>query len=144
MPTTKRLIIEVDEERCDGCGNCMPACPEGALALVDGKARLVRESFCDGLGACLGDCPQGALRVRELEVEGYDEAGVLSHLERTSPALMEKHLSHLRTHAPELLLVQDPALPLAGLKEILSREGCGLFLLAKGDDVARKLQEQVR
>ena len=58
---TRRNIIIIDEEKCDGCGNCVPACVEGALQIIDGKARLVKESYCDGLGAFLGDCPQGAL-----------------------------------------------------------------------------------
>ncbi len=85
----------------------MPACPEGALALVNGKARLVKESFCDGLGACLGDCPQGALRVVEIEADVYDEDGVIAHLERTSPHLVEKHMAHLAAHGmaptPEMI-----------------------------------------
>jgi Fe-S-cluster-containing hydrogenase component 2 len=101
-----RKIIKIDEEKCDGCGLCMPACPEGALKIVDTpkgpKARLVKENFCDGLGACLGDCPQGALAVEEKEVEKYDEEGVIAHIKEKSPELLEKHLSHLREHAQEL------------------------------------------
>lgn len=61
--TQERLIIEIDEDLCDGCGECVSACHEGALKIVDGKARLVSETLCDGLGACLGDCPRGALKV---------------------------------------------------------------------------------
>jgi Fe-S-cluster-containing hydrogenase component 2 len=98
MTKLKRQIIQIDEEKCDGCGLCMPGCPEGALALVDGKARLVRESFCDGLGACLGNCPTGALRVIEMEADAYDEAGVIAHLRRTAPELVEKHKAHLAGH----------------------------------------------
>ena len=60
-----RKIIEIDEELCDGCGNCVPSCAEGALEIVDGKAKLVADIYCDGLGACLGECPTGALRVIE-------------------------------------------------------------------------------
>ncbi|MGB9886630.1 MAG: ATP-binding protein [Moorellales bacterium] len=67
----KRPIIHIDEEKCDGCGACLISCPEGALAIVDGKARLVKESYCDGLGACLGACPQGALTVEEREAQPY-------------------------------------------------------------------------
>jgi len=70
MATVKRQIITIDEEKCDGCGNCVPSCVEGALQIIDGKARLVKQSYCDGLGACLGDCPQNALHVTTLEVEG--------------------------------------------------------------------------
>lgn len=64
---TKRKIIKIDEEKCDGCGNCIPNCPEGALRVIDGKARLVSDLLCDGLGACLGDCPKGAITLEERE-----------------------------------------------------------------------------
>lgn len=98
MTKVLRKIITIDEDKCDGCGNCVPGCVEGALQIVDGKARLVKESYCDGLGACLGDCPQGALNVQELEVEGYDEAGVLGYLEQESPELVQRHIEHLAAH----------------------------------------------
>lgn len=95
---TTRKIITIDEEKCDGCGNCVPSCVEGALQVIDGKARLVKESYCDGLGACLGDCPQGALTVTELEVDQYDEPGVLRYLGEKSPELVERHVEHLKAH----------------------------------------------
>jgi len=98
----KRKIIKIDEEKCDGCGLCIPSCPEGALQIVDGKAKLVKESFCDGLGACLGECPTGALTIEEEEVEEYDEEGVIGHIEEQSSEFLEKHLTHLKQHAEEL------------------------------------------
>jgi Pyruvate/2-oxoacid:ferredoxin oxidoreductase delta subunit len=98
MAKVRRQIITIDEEKCDGCGNCVPACVEGALQVIDGKARLVKESYCDGLGACLGDCPQDALHVVEMEVESYDEPGVLGHLHQTAPQMVERHVEHLRAH----------------------------------------------
>lgn len=102
MIKTIRKIIKIDEEKCDGCELCIPACPEGALQIVNGKARIVRENFCDGLGACLGDCPQGALTIEEKEVDEYDEEGVIDHIKETSPELLERHLAHLKEHAHEL------------------------------------------
>ncbi len=78
-----RKIIEIDEERCDGCGQCVIACAEGAIEIVEGKARLIKETYCDGLGACLGECPQGALRIIEREAAEFDPEEVEKHLERS-------------------------------------------------------------
>jgi Pyruvate/2-oxoacid:ferredoxin oxidoreductase delta subunit len=76
----RRRIVEIDEEKCDGCGQCATACAEGAIEIRDGKARLVAETYCDGLGACLGECPQGAIRVIEREADAYSEELVREHV----------------------------------------------------------------
>ncbi len=99
-----RQIIEIDESLCDGCGLCIPGCPEGALRIIDGKARLLSDAFCDGLGACIGHCPQGAITVREREAEPYDERKVMETIVKQGPNVLQAHLDHLADHGEMGLL----------------------------------------
>jgi len=111
MTKIKRNIIKIDDQKCNGCGLCIPACPEGALQIVNGKAVLVKESFCDGLGACLGDCPEGALMVVKEDVDHYDAAGVIENLQHQSPDLLERHMKHLKNHEGQIPGFDKPESP---------------------------------
>ena len=94
----KRKIININEEKCDGCGACVPECYEGALQVIDGKVRLISDLFCDGLGACLGYCPQGALTIEEREAEPYNETKVMEYIVSGGRNVIKAHLEHLRDH----------------------------------------------
>ena len=100
----RRQIIEIDASRCDGCGACIPNCPEGALQIIDGKARLVGDLFCDGLGACVGECPRGAIRTVEREAEPYDERKVMENIAKQGANTIAAHLGHLKNHGEMKLL----------------------------------------
>lgn len=104
--TSPRKIIEIDIEKCTGCGQCVLNCPEGALEVVDGKARVVNEHFCDGLGACIGECPENALQIVEREAPPFDEAAVLEQETQRRESLWDgPHLQASEskaTGAPEL------------------------------------------
>jgi len=94
----KRNIITIDEEKCTGCGLCIPNCPEGAIQIIDGKARLVSDLLCDGLGACLGHCPEDAITIEEREAEEYDERKVMENVVKQGMNTVKAHLAHLKEH----------------------------------------------
>ncbi len=96
-----RKIIHIDEEKCTGCGLCIPNCPEGALQVIDGKARLISDLFCDGLGACVGTCPEGALTIEERPAEPYDESKVMENIVRAGANTIRAHLQHLKEHGAQ-------------------------------------------
>jgi ferredoxin len=93
-----RKIIKIDEGKCNGCGDCVPNCAEGALQIIDGKARLISDLFCDGLGACLGHCPLGAITIEEREAEPYNETKVMDYIVQGGQNVISAHLKHLKEH----------------------------------------------
>ena len=100
----KRNIIRINEDKCDGCGLCIPNCPEGALQIIDGKARLISDKFCDGLGACIGHCPKDAISVEEREAEPYNEKKVMKNIVKQGKNTIKAHLEHLKEHSETSLL----------------------------------------
>ncbi|MDP3143749.1 MAG: 4Fe-4S binding protein [Candidatus Omnitrophota bacterium] len=94
----KRKIEKIDEDKCNGCGLCIPNCPEGALQIIDDKARLVSDLFCDGLGACIGHCPQGAILIEERETKAYNEKKVMKNIVKQGDNTIKAHLLHLKGH----------------------------------------------
>ncbi len=119
----KRKIIKIDQDKCTGCGLCIPNCPEGALQMIDGKARLISDLFCDGLGVCIGHCPEGAINIEEREAEPYSEKKVMGNIIKHGKNTIKAHLLHLKDHGEK-----------AFLKEAID------FLKEKGIEVP-KLQE---
>jgi ferredoxin len=104
-----REIIHIDESKCDGCGDCVTACAEGAIQIIDGKARLISDTYCDGLGACLGHCPQGAITIEKREAPDYDEIAVENHLAKMNGTA--------RAHAPH-----GPACPGSQVRQMQPRQ----------------------
>jgi ferredoxin len=104
-----RKIIEIDEDKCTGCGLCIPNCHEGALQIIDNKARLVSDLFCDGLGACIGHCPEGAIEIIEREAEPYNETVVMETIVKHGRNTIIAHLEHLRDHNEEVFLKEAVA-----------------------------------
>jgi len=118
-----RSIIKIDEEKCDGCGDCVPECHEGALQVIEGKVRLISDLFCDGLGACIGHCPQDAISVEQREAEPYNEKKVLDIMLKKPYSVLTAHMKHLRDHnADEFLNEAIEYLKELGIKNPLDDE----------------------
>jgi len=94
----KRKIVKIDDEKCTGCGECIPNCHEGALQIIDGKARLIGDLLCDGLGACLGHCPEDAITIEEREAETYNEKTVMQEMISKGKNTVIAHMKHLKEH----------------------------------------------
>jgi NAD-dependent dihydropyrimidine dehydrogenase PreA subunit len=143
-----REIVRIDDELCDGCGECIPSCAEGAIQLIDGKARLVGDALCDGLGACLGHCPKGAISVIRRDADAFDQAAVATHLAssrpiRQCPSSLPTVIGHPPTipalgpstpgeglrHWPVQLHLLSPTAPfLTGVHLVLAADCCAFAL----------------
>lgn len=159
-----RNIVKIDEEKCNGCGECVEACAEGAIEIVDGKAKLVSEIYCDGLGACLGHCPQDAITVEQREADEFDEEATKAYLDKkkspenetvcTCPGMMAKELrdkgtsaecssgtaiSSQLSHWPVQLKLVPPNAPYFANADLLLVADCVPF--AMGDFHSRFLQD---
>jgi Pyruvate/2-oxoacid:ferredoxin oxidoreductase delta subunit len=106
MTMAKRKIIKINEEKCNGCEACIPNCPEVAIQVIDGKARLISDIFCDGLGACIGHCPQDAITTEEREAETYNEKKVMENIIKAGNKTILAHLNHLKDHGEHHYLKQ--------------------------------------
>ncbi len=122
---TKRSIITIDDKKCDGCALCVPNCPEGAIQIIDGKARLVSDLFCDGLGACIGHCPKGAIKIEEREAEPYDEKRVMENVSKHGSNVIKAHLKHLKDHGEEEYLKEAVDFLKKNRIPVPDYEGCG-------------------
>jgi len=127
----KRQIININEKKCNGCGQCITGCPEGAISIVNGKAKLVSDIYCDGLGACIGNCPLNAITVEEREAEPYNESIVMKNIIIQGENVIAAHLQHLRDHgetvylSEALKILEENGIDTAGfISQVPVHHGC--------------------
>ena len=133
----KRDIIKIDEERCTGCGLCVPNCHEGALQIIDNKVRLVSELMCDGLGACIGHCPENAITIEKREAEPYNETAVMAEMVIKGTNTVIAHLRHLKEHGEDGYLKEG----VMWLKENSNNTGIDVNVVLKAVAGEKNIQE---
>ncbi|MFA6130439.1 MAG: 4Fe-4S binding protein [Candidatus Omnitrophota bacterium] len=127
---TKRKIITIDQEKCNGCALCIPNCPEGAIQIIGHKAHLISDLFCDGLGACLGHCPQGAISIEQREAVAYDENKVMANIVKQGPNVIKAHLDSELSQWPVQLRLVPAHAPYFQGAHILIAADCVPFTYA--------------
>jgi len=138
----KRQIIQIDEEKCTGCGECIPNCHEGALQMIDGKARLISDLMCDGLGACIGHCPEGAIEIIEREAQPYDEITVIKEMVSKGKNTVIAHLAHLKDHKEFGFLKQGVRWMQENQSEITFNIEEVMEAVHNGEEVKEKVQQE--
>ena len=131
----KRKIVNINENLCNGCGNCIPKCAEGALQIINGKAKIIKETYCDGLGACLGQCPQGAITITEREAEPFDEKEVHEYLKSTKPTSIQANSQPQKPQWPVKLELVPPKAPFFENANLLFAADCAPIALKNFHDL---------
>lgn len=134
----KRKIVNIDESKCNGCGQCIPKCAEGALQIINGKAKLVKDTYCDGLGACLGQCPQDAITVTERDADAFDEKEVHEYLKSkgiTKPVTIHVSAEQQKPQWPVKIDLVPPKAPFFENAQLLVAADCAPIALKNFHDL---------